>query len=352
MYEIIPIIIIIACLSIKFLMKESYEKAFLQALNIIHKNYIKKIQLKNLVYDSLKKILSSLDSNSYFLTPTEYKLMLQNKFINIGIKIKVEDRPRITSICENSLAKKAGLKVNDIILEINNKSTKNMDLTEINKIIKSNEQINLLIKRDNKVKKLNLQLVTSDVIEEKIIDNQYIYIRIFYFEKNVSKKFIKTINELRRKYPIKGIILDLRNNFGGLLDEAIEIANKFIDSGKIIIYIKKRHKKKEVIANGTTKFHYPLIVLIDKGTISSAEALAASLQDHHKAILIGKPSFGKDSIQTIFELKDGSALWITTGYFIRPNGQSIKDKGVMPDLIVEDNLINVALKVLKRNIDI
>ena len=344
-------IIAIIYLTIKLLRKKSYEKTFFQVLKIIHKNYIKEIQLKDLIYNSLKGISSSLDSNSCFLTPVEYKNMLQNQFVNIGIKIRANDK-KIVSICKDSLAEKVGLKVNDIILEINNKSVKNMDLIEVAKIMQSSKQIDLTIKRNNEIKKLNLQLIASNVIEKKVFNNQYAYVRILYFEKNISKRFTEIINKLKKKHLIKGIILDLRNNSGGFLDEAIKTANKFIDSGKIIIYIKKRHGKKEIIATKTAKFQYPLVILINKGTISSAEALAASLQDHHKAILIGQPSFGKDSIQTIFELKDGSALWITTGYFIRPNRQSIKDKGVMPDLIVENNLINMALKILKGNIDI
>ena len=344
------LIITIVYLIVK-LLRKPYEKTFFQALRIIRRNYIKEIQLRDLIYDSLKKISSSLDSNSCFLTPTEYKSMLQNQFVNIGIKIRANDK-KIISICKDSLAEKVGLRVNDTILEINNESIKDMDLIEVARIMQPSKQINLTIRRNNEIKKLNFQLVASSAIEKKVFDNQYVYIRILYFEKNISKKLIEIINKLKKERLIKGIILDLRNNSGGFLDEAIKIANKFIDSGKIIVYIKKRHGKKEIIATKTAKFQYPLVILINKGTISSAEALAASLQDHHKAILIGQPSFGKDSIQTIFELKDGSALWITTGYFIRPNGQSIKDKGVMPDLIVEDNLINVALKVLKRNIDI
>ncbi len=322
-------------------------KTFTEVLDIIQKSYVKPPSSKELVYGAIKGMLNSLDPHSSFLTPDEFKeLQIETKgeFGGVGIEITVKDGwLTVVSPIEDTPAYKAGLKPGDKIIKINNKPTKDMGLTEAVKLIRGPEgtKVILTIFREGLTEPKEFEIIRSIIsiksVKVKPLEDQYGYIRLASFQEDTSEELEKTLKTLEKEHPLKGIILDMRNNPGGLLDEAVKVADEFLEDG-LIVYTEGRLKDQGMrftAHKNKHPHHYPLVVLVNEGTASAAEIVAGALQDRHRALIVGRPTFGKGSVQTIMPLEDGSALRLTTAWYYTPNGRSIQVKGINPDLVFE-----------------
>jgi len=328
---------------------------FSDTLAIIQTEYVDDVQPRDLIYGALKGMLSSLDPHSQFLDPDAYnelKVDTEGKFGGLGIEITVKDGLlTIVTPIEDTPAWKAGLKTNDRIVKINNELTRDMTITDAVKRLrgKAGEAVNITILRESEKKILEFKIVRDiikikNIKEAKILQDYIGYIRLVEFRENTAKDMDSALENLK-KQGMNALILDLRNNPGGLLDAAVKTTEKFIDKDKLIVYTKGRrpNQNMEFVSLGTHPIiDVPMVVLINEGSASGSEIMAGALQDHKRAIILGAKSFGKGSVQTVIPLSDGSALRLTTSRYFTPSGKQIHGKGIMPDIVVEEGRIELA----------
>jgi len=341
--------------------KDIYEylKTFSDVIDLVKKNYVEEVNDKEIVYSAIKGILESLDPHSSFLPPDMYKEMqtdTKGEFGGIGIEISIKDGfPVVIAPIEDTPAFKEGLKAGDLIVRIDGKPTKNMNLTDVVKMIRGQKgkTVNLTIAREG-IPGMKEYSVVRDIIQVKsvkfkMLDEDYGYIRIVQFQEKTARDLDNAFKELEKANKgkvLKGLILDLRNDPGGLLEQAVEVSDRFLNDG-IIVSIEGRGEKKKT-EDSKMKFFAqknngdylsPLVVLINEGSASASEIVAGALQDYKRAIIVGTKSFGKGSVQTIFPLGDGSAVRLTTAKYYTPKGRSIQGDGVAPDITVENNMV-------------
>lgn len=336
---------------------------FSDALTIIQTEYVDQTNSKDLIYGALKGMLASLDPHSQFLDPDTYndlKVSTEGKFGGIGIEITISDGLlTIVTPVEDTPAWKAGLKANDRIVKINNEITRDITLPEAVKKLrgKPGEIVTITILRESENKVMDFKIIRDiikikEIKEAKIIKDNIGYLRLIEFSENTPKDLDIALKNLSKE-GMQGLILDLRNNPGGLLDIAVRVTERFIEKGKLIVYTKSRQPKQEAEfkSNYTSPIlNIPLAILINEGSASGSEIVAGSLQDHKRAIIIGVKSFGKGSVQTVIPLGDGSALRLTTSRYFTPSGHIIHEKGIMPDIIVEEGKIELAEELEKKSI--
>jgi carboxyl-terminal processing protease len=338
--------------------REIYEylKTFSDVIELVKKNYVDEVNDKDIVYSAIKGMLESLDPHSSFLTPEQYKEIqteTKGEFGGIGIEVTIKDGlPTVITPIEDTPAFKAGLKAGDYIIRIDGKPTKNMSLIDIVKMIRGakGKPVTLSIMRDGFVTPKDFKIV-RDIIEVKsiksrLLEDNYGYIRVVQFQEKTSRDLENALKELTTKNkgnPLKGIILDLRNNPGGLLEQAVEVTDRFISEG-LIVYIEGRkgsdnNNKLKFYAHKKDDFLGAVVVLVNEGSASASEIVAGALQDYKKAIVVGAKTFGKGSVQTIFPLPDGSAVRLTTAKYFTPKGRSIQAEGITPDITIDSNII-------------
>jgi len=328
---------------------------FADTLAIINKHYVDETKPKDLIYGSLKGMLSSLDPHSQFLNPDDYnelKEETEGKFGGLGIEITVKDGllTVITPI-EDTPAWKAGIKPGDYIVKINGELTRDMTLVDAVKKMrgKPGGTVNLTILRNSEKKLLDFKIIRDtikikDIKQARILEGNIGYIRLVEFRENTLQEFNKALTNLS-KQKMEALIIDLRNNPGGLLDVAVKITGRFIPPDKMVVYTKGRMKEQNLEFLSDSKnaiTDIPLAVLINEGSASGSEILAGALQDYKRAMIIGTKSFGKGSVQTLIPLSDGSALRLTTSHYFTPSGKIIHDKGVTPDIEVQPQKENEA----------
>jgi carboxyl-terminal processing protease len=321
---------------------------FSDTLAVIQKEYVVDTKPKDLIYGALKGMLSSLDPHSQFMDPDTYnelKVDTEGKFGGLGIEITIKDGLlTIITPLEDTPAWKAGVKANDHIVKINDLLTREMTLTDAVKKMrgKPGEIVDLTILRDSEKKLLDFK-ITRDIIKIKdikhvrILEDGIAYIRLTEFRENTFSELNNALSTLS-KQGMKALIIDLRNNPGGLLDVAVKITGKFIAPNKMIVYTKGRQKDQNLEFFSEDKhaiLDLPLVILINEGSASGSEIVAGALQDYKRAIIIGTKSFGKGSVQTVIPLNDGSALRLTTSHYFTPSGKIIHGQGVTPDILVE-----------------
>ena len=332
-------------------------KLFSDTLAIIQLDYVDEVTAKNLIYGALKGMVGSLDPHSQFMDPDTYnelKVDTEGKFGGLGIEITIKDGLlTVVSPIEDTPAWKAGLKANDRIVKIDDELTRDMTLTDAVKRMrgKPGEAVSLTVLRESERKLLDFKIVRDiikikDIKTAKILEDGIGYVRLVEFRENSGKE-LQTVLERLRKEGMDALILDLRNNPGGLLDVAVEVAEKFVEKGRKIVYTKGRKDSQSL--DFLARFNSPLtdvpmIVLINEGSASASEIVAGALQDHKRAIILGVKSFGKGSVQTVIPLGDGSALRLTTSKYYTPSGQEIHGKGVQPDIVVEAGKIEFVEK--------
>jgi len=327
-------------------------KIFTDVLGLLQKEYVEETNSKDLVYGAIKGMLETLDPHSAFMPPNVYKEMQEEtkgRFEGLGIEITLKEGVlTVVSPIEDTPAFRAGIQAGDQILKIDGESTKNLTLMDSVKRLRGprGTKVTITIMREGFTKPKEFSL-TRDVIPIRsvrfeLMEKQYGYIRLTQFQEKTESEFDKAIRALESesKGAIKGLILDLRNNPGGLLDQAVKVSDRFIESGVIVSMEGRREDQKMKFyahPQGTIP-RYPLVVLINSGSASGAEIVAGAIQDHGRGILVGTQTFGKGSVQTIFPMKDGSGLRLTTARYYTPNGRSIQAKGIIPDIIVKPAL--------------
>ncbi len=315
-----------------------------EVLRQIEENYVEPQDTGKLIYGAIKGMVQSLDPHSSFMTKEEHQeLMLETKgsFTGIGIEITIRDQVlTVVSPIEGTPAYKAGLKAGDKIVKIDGKSTKNMTLMDAVKRIRGPKgtEVRLTIIRKGEKEPLEFSIIRDVIplrsVRAHLLTPEIGYIRISTFQSKTAKDLKKALNKLERGRKLKGLILDLRNNPGGLLSQAIEVADVFLDTG-IIVTTKGRKHSQDIVAKAHKDKKsrlYPMVVLVNGGSASASEIVAGALQDNKRAVILGTRTFGKGSVQTIIPLSDGSALRLTTARYFTPSGRSIQLSGITPDI--------------------
>lgn len=327
---------------------------FSDSLAIVQHDYVDEIKPKELIYGALKGMLSSLDPHSQFMDPDTYNELqvdTTGEFGGLGIEITLRDGLlTVVTPIEDTPAWQAGIKAGDHIVRIDKELTRGITLMQAVKKMrgKPNTSVSLTILREKEKKLLDL-VITRQIIKIKdikvarILEEKIGYIRLVEFRQNTPKDFKAAISELK-KQGMDALILDLRNNPGGLLDVAIRITENFLDKGKLIVSTRGRTKNQNMEFRSLKKTKYPdlpLVVLVNEGSASGSEIVAVALQDYQRAIILGTKTFGKGSVQTVIPLSDGSAIRLTTSKYFSPKGKVIHGKGVIPDIIVEEGKIQL-----------
>jgi len=316
----------------------------------IKQNYVEDIEDKTLLENAIRGLLSGLDPHSAYLDKaafTELREGTSGEFGGLGIVVGMEDGfVKVISPIDDTPAARAGVKSGDLIIRLDKKNVKGMSLEDAVNIMrgKPKTDITLTIVREGEDKPLKMK-VTRDIIrvqsvKSKTLEKGFGYIRISQFQERTGSDLRKALSKLKKENnkSLKGLVLDLRNNPGGLLDAAVEVSDAFLESG-VVVSIKGRDKSREVVHNAKGMDlinRAPIIVLMNGGSASASEIVAGALQDHKRAIIMGKQSFGKASVQTVVPLGNGSALKLTTARYYTPNGTSIQAKGITPDIELED----------------
>ena len=298
-------------------------RVFADVLGILQREYVEETKSKDLIYGAIKGMLETLDPHSAFLPPNMYKEMQEEtkgRFEGLGIEITIREGVlTVVSPIEDTPAFKAGIQAGDQILRIDGEATKNLTLMEAVKRMRGpkGSKVTLTIMREGFAKPREFTLIRDVIpirsVRYEVLEKQYGYIRLSQFQEKTDSEFQKAIKALEDevKGGLKGLILDLRNNPGGLLDQAVKISDYFLDSG-VIVSIEGRREEQKMKFNAHPQDnhlkHYPLVVLVNGGSASGAEIVAGAIQDHGRGIILGTQTFGKGSVQTIFSLKDGSGL--------------------------------------------
>ena len=334
---------------------------FSKVLTQVEKNYVEEVDEPLLIRNAIKGMLTSLDPHTVYMPPEAYKELrvdTAGKFGGIGVEVWYKDGIlTVVAPVEGTPADRAGLKTGDKIIRIDGKSTRELDLSEavINMRGKIGSKTTLTIVRDDPKKPFDVtmtrELIKVPSVKSEILDKEYGYIKIRSFQERIAKDLQREIDKLSRDGATKGLILDLRDNPGGLLDQAVEVADLFIDKG-VIVTTESRGKeidKREAEPDGI-EGDYPVIVMVNGGTASASEIVAGALQDHGRAVVLGTQTFGKGSVQTVIEMDDGSALKLTIALYFTPKGRSIQAHGIIPDIVVEEqpNVAKETKKVIRE----
>ncbi len=336
--------------SVSALDKSVYKdiKTFNEVFDMVKKNYVEEVDSTTLIQGAINGMIRSLDPHSSYMTPELYKEMeveTQGQFGGIGIEITIlKDVLTVVSPIEGTPAFTAGVKPGDQIIRIDGKSTKDITTMEAVKKLRGpkNTKVTITIMREGITSPQDVVLTRAIIkvksVRYKIFEDGIAYVRIASFHERTSDDVRKALRDLNDKVrPMKGLVLDLRNDPGGLLLQAIEVADMFLSSG-VIVSTRGRTKNmetKSVARNDMSEITCPIVVLVNEGTASAAEIVAGALQDNGRALVVGTQTFGKASVQTIIALEDGSALKLTTGRYYTPSGRSIQAEGITPDIVVK-----------------
>jgi carboxyl-terminal processing protease len=333
--------------------KESYEgvETFTNILSIVQKNYVDDVAMKQLIDGAVNGMLVSLDPHSAYLTPDLYKeLQVETKGSFGGLGIEITNKSGMLTVVapiEDTPAYRAGIKSGDVILKIDGSFTKDMTLVDAVKRMrgKPDTKVKLTIKRENPSQLFDTSLTREIIkilsVKSKSLEKGYGYLRVTQFQERTDDDLDRAIKQLDKDMGgLQGVVLDLRNNPGGLLTQAVKIADMFLDGG-LIVYTDGRlenQKQKYFAHKPGTYSDFPMVVLVNNGSASASEIVAGALQDHKRALVLGTTTFGKGSVQTILPLDESSALRLTTARYFTPNGRSIQATGIVPDITMDQGV--------------
>ena len=321
-------------------------ETFTNVLSIIRKNYVEEVETQDLVEGAIDGMLSSLDPHSAYLTPEDYKeLQVETKGSFGGLGIEITQRDGMLTVVapiEDTPADRAGIQSGDIILKIDGEFTKDFTLLDAVKKLrgKKNTKVQLTVKSENTTVLRNVT-ITREVIKirsvrSRMLQDGYAYLRVAQFQERTDEDLVRALRKLDEEAGdgLSGAVLDLRNNPGGLLSQAVQVADVFLESG-LIVYTDGRlenQRQRYFARKANTWVEFPMVVLVNAGSASASEIVAGALQDQKRALVLGKPTFGKGSVQTILPLRPDSALRLTTARYYTPNGRSIQATGIEPDI--------------------
>lgn len=328
---------------------ERYEKlkVFTEVISVVERNYVEETDAKELIYSAIKGMINSLDPHSTFMTAEEYKEMqvdTKGEFGGLGIQISIRDGIlTIIAPIEDTPAWNAGLKAGDKIVKIEGESTKDMTIHEAVSKMRGPKgtEITISIMREGWKQPKDFT-ITRDIIKiksvkSKVLEGDIGYVKITQFQQRTASDLEKALEKLNKE-GVTALILDLRNNPGGLLNSAVDVSSKFLPHGKLVVYIKGRDgEKAEYHTSGRSPVaeDLPMVVLVNPGSASASEIVAGAMKDWKRAVVLGEQTFGKGSVQTVVPLSDGSGLRITTAKYYTPKGTSIQSTGITPDITVK-----------------
>ncbi|MDB4806657.1 S41 family peptidase, partial [Pseudomonadales bacterium] len=322
-------------------------QAFVNAFTQIRNTYVEEVDDKTLLENAIKGMLTELDPHSNYLAPQTYKnlqVSATGEFGGLGLEVGMEDGfVKVISPIDDTPAQKAGIESGDLIVKIDNKPVKGLSLNEAVKLMrgKIGTSIELTVAREGNAQPLEFSLERAVIsvvsVRSKVLEKDYLYLRIAQFQANTGVDLRKVIDQATQTQAPNGIVLDLRNNPGGVLQAAVDVVDTFISEG-LIVYTEGRIQTSATrfVASGeATALDVPLVILINGGSASASEIVAGALQDHKRAIVLGTTSFGKGSVQSVIPLSETHGMKLTTARYFTPNGRSIQAQGIVPDIIVE-----------------
>jgi carboxyl-terminal processing protease len=322
-------------------------KLFTEVMSIVQNQYVDEVSPKELVYSAIKGTLRGLDPHSSFLDPDSYKEMqveTSGSFGGLGIEITLrDDILTVVSPIEGTPAYKAGVHPGDRIIKIDGIITKDMQLADAVKRMrgKPGSKVMITISREGWTEPQDFSIVREQIriqsVRTQELEPGIEYVKLRQFQEQTAND-LEAALEKGEKAGMKALVLDLRNNPGGLLTSAVEVTEKFVEDGKLVVYTEGRIRNQNMRFTAHAKHPYmniPMVVLVNQGSASASEIVAGALQDWGRAVVLGTQSFGKGSVQTIIPLSDGSGLRLTTAKYYTPKGRSIHGKGITPDIVVE-----------------
>jgi carboxyl-terminal processing protease len=330
--------------------RDTYEglESFTNVLAIVQKHYVEEVGTQKLIEGAINGMLNSLDPHSAYLTPDLYKELqvdTEGSFGGLGIEITVREGVlTVVSPIEDTPAYRAGVKAGDQIIKIDGELTKDMTLVEAVKKMRGpkGSKVTISVRREGAPRLLDFSLVREVIrvqsVKARTLEKGYGYVRLAQFQDRTSTDLESALSKLTQENgKLEGLVLDLRNNPGGLLSQAVKASDMFLDSG-LVVYTEGRldNQKQKYFAHAGGYTDFPMVVLVNGGSASASEIVAGALQDHGRAVVLGTQTFGKGSVQTILPLENGAALRLTTALYFTPNGRSIQVTGVTPDIVLEN----------------
>lgn len=321
---------------------------FIKVLGVVRQHYVEEVPFSRLIQGAIKGLLSELDPYSVYLDPEkfqDFKAETSGEFAGIGVEITVKDGvATILSVFDDSPAAKMGLKPLDRILAIDGQSTRGMNLLEVSRKLKGKvgQKVTLLIQRDSQPI-FEVTLLRDNIkvksVTWKLWDN-VLYVKISKFIETTARDFEKVLRQHQnsQQWQIQALIIDLRQNPGGLFDQAVKVADLFVPAGQLIVATKGRQESENTQTFATQRQKYggiPILILVDRTSASASEIVAGCLQDHQLALLIGQPTFGKGSVQSVIRLDPHGAIKLTVARYFLPKGRSLYPQGIKPDILVE-----------------
>ena len=336
---------------------------FADAVSILRSDYVDELDSKKLIYGAMKGMLASLDDYSQFMDPDEYdeiRIETKGEFGGVGVEISLKDGIlTVVAPIAGTPAEAALIRAGDKIVKIDGKVTKNVSLNDAVKQMrgKPGTMVTLTIWREADQKIFDVP-IRRDIIKVRsikkaeLIADRIGYIKLVEFQQNTPRDLDEALKKMEAQ-GMEALILDLRNNPGGLLDGAVDVGERFLKKDKVIVSIKARNPAESTVFKSSGRFvraDYPIIVIVNEGSASASEIVAGAIKDNKRGIILGSKTFGKASVQTVIPLKDGSALRFTTASYLTPGGKMIKNEGIAPDVVIERESSLAAKK--KDDIDI
>ncbi|MDC6484889.1 S41 family peptidase [Methylophilaceae bacterium] len=351
-------------------------RTFAEVFGKIKSDYVEPIEDKKLINEALNGMLSGLDPHSTFLDLDHFKDLQQGttgEFGGLGIEVGMKDGfVLVITPIEDTPAYEAGLKSGDLILKLDTTTVKGLTLNDAVKLMRGKPGSSIILKvlREGVDSPFDLKITRAQIktksVKAKLVEPNYAYIRVTQFQERTGEDLAIALKKLRteNKFAFNGIILDMRNNPGGLLNSSVAVSAAFLKEGDLVVYTEGRAPDSKMnlttspenfVRNNPEENNFlkdlpsdikdtPMVVLINNGSASASEIVAGALQDHKRALIVGTRSFGKGSVQSILPMMNGTAIKLTTARYFTPNGRSIQGKGIMPDIIVDDGLEKFAVR--------
>ena len=319
-------------------------KTFVDVFDTVKSNYIEPVSNEALMEKAIRGMLVRLDPHSTFMNDKEYQNFEQQadgQYAGIGVVLDIKaGSMRVVSAIEGSPAARAGIQSGDIIAQVNGQNVSDLTLGETARLLEgeAGTEVKLVVQRGDGITEYNLlrEIIATSSVNSRMLGDEYAYLRISQFQDDTTDALEKEIAALRVKHTLRGAVIDLRNNPGGYLDSAVATADLFLDSGPIL-YVRGRDPEQEeqyIASEGDILAGLPIVVLVDEGSASGSEIVAGALQDQRRAVIVGQPTFGKGSVQTVIPLYHGGAVKLTTAQYYTPSGNSIQAKGVVPQVLL------------------